>query len=289
MTSELHTPSTLADLIVKELMGVDPDSQCVELDDTDWKLIVAALRRATPSADTVTPSSGCVFKDLGIEKPSADALAGLLRYKFEVSSEGHPFMGICNDGKYVLHSEAAAVVAAKEAENSGLKSLLHENGTPRFNAACRRAEAAEAKNKELEAELSLAVSDEDKGAWRWWSKKARELTYENTRLKTELAKLKAQEPVAWMHPEARWTDVSKQEVAVHCKIRTYPLPLYASPVSDSLKAENERLRKLVTDFSKQHLTAEMKPEDIFSADFEGAYDVFITKSRAALNVEASND
>ncbi len=51
---------------------------------------------------------------------------------------------------------------------------------------------------ELKEELELAVSDEDKGAWRFWSKKSRELAYknadllkENEALRQEINSLKA--------------------------------------------------------------------------------------------------
>lgn len=50
-------------------------------------------------------------------------------------------------GEYVLYSQAAAIIAAKEAE------------------------------------LSFAVSDEDKGAWRFWSKKSRDLADKNKSLR----------------------------------------------------------------------------------------------------------
>lgn len=52
-----------------------------------------------------------------------------------------------------------------------------------------------------------------------------------TELEAKLAQIKAQEPVAWMHPTAGWTDVSKSKIAAHCKHGTDPKPLYAAPVA----------------------------------------------------------
>lgn len=74
-------------------------------------------------------------------------------------------------------------------------------------------------------------------------------------LHAKLAQYEAQEPVAWMHPEAGWTDVCKVTVANHCKHGIEPLPLYASPApAADLKAENERLREALTVASKYRMT-----------------------------------
>ena len=42
----------LADLIETRLLGIEPDEQDVVLEDSDWRVIVAALR-LSPSPDTV--------------------------------------------------------------------------------------------------------------------------------------------------------------------------------------------------------------------------------------------
>lgn len=165
--------------------------------------------------------------------PSSDTMDGLVRYGQVMTR-----MMKVDNGDYVLYDEAAAVVAAKDGEIDKLKDGGHKS----FKSAIgwqERAKAAEAElDKHIAARQSYAdLFDGDVGS-----------IHENIRrLKAELAQIKAQDPVAWMHPDARWTDVSKQEVAVHCKVGTYPLPLYASPVSDSLKAENERLREALRD------------------------------------------
>lgn len=53
-----------------------------------------------------------------------------------------------------------------------------------------------------------------------------------------------QKPVAWLHPEAGWTDVSRSKVFQHCKHGTEPRPLYTAPVASDaeLRAENERYK-----------------------------------------------
>ncbi|MBM6396160.1 hypothetical protein JQC79_10405 [Ochrobactrum anthropi] len=56
----------------------------------------------------------------------------------------------------IARSQAAELLAAERAEKERLAALLHENGTPRFNAVCERAEKAEADN---------AAKDEEIAAW----------------------------------------------------------------------------------------------------------------------------
>ena len=57
-------------------------------------------------------------------------------------------------------SQAEELLAAERAEKERLAALLHDNGTPRFNAVCERAEKAEADNAAQAArikELSEAL------------------------------------------------------------------------------------------------------------------------------------
>ena len=105
MTSELHTPLTLADLIDNELIGIDPDSQRVLLDDTDWRLITTALRRTVPDA----PELAIVgYTDIGT--------INLLLHGHVNKASIAPSAGGSFKEPVVLHSQAAAVIAAKDAE-----------------------------------------------------------------------------------------------------------------------------------------------------------------------------
>ena len=76
------------------------------------------------------------------------AVPGLVRYRLHWSDFDTANMEIDSmEGEYVLHSQATEIIAAKDKEIAELKSLFHNDGTPRFNEAMRRAEAAEAKLK----------------------------------------------------------------------------------------------------------------------------------------------
>lgn len=63
----------------------------------------------------------------------------------------------------------------------------------------------------------------------------------------------AQEPVAWLHPTAGWSNVDRDFVAMHClQSGPFPTPLYASPPSDrhaEITAEIERLREALKPFA----------------------------------------
>lgn len=241
------------------------NSACVSkpttvLDDVLETVVEDWNTRAAPSADTIAPSSGCVFKDLGIEKPSADTLAGLMRYLCEHDYDtGTSFWAVDEShkapaGEYVLHSEAAYALDVMRKANDHLSRMVID--------ADNRASVAEYK---LDQAVNVVQPMIVKRA---------------EALEAELAQIKAQEPVAWMHPEARWTDVSKQEISVHCKIGTYPLPLYASPLSDSLKAENERYRIALEIIGDGFVAPKDAPK---------YHDEAVNIARAALNVETSND
>ena len=131
------------------------------------------------------------------DTPSADTLAGLVRY-------GQVMTRIMKVelGEYVLYSEAAAVIGDLTNELYSFRSSFKQQSSWK--------ECAEA----TKAERDATRDDRFDGLWRFWNSKARELTCENTRLKAELDKLKAQEPVA-----------------------------------DSLKAEVERLREALMPFA----------------------------------------
>lgn len=184
------------------------------------------------------------------------------------------------EGKYVLHSQAAAVVAAKDAENSGLKSLLHENGTPRFNAACRRAEAAEAELRDLKHSIRIRSSSEELATVAMRDR-LEIVAAELHDTRAELAQIKAQEPVAYRfrHSEQeRWhygeTDQSWWEHQ----------PLYVSPVSDRLRVESAKLAKYCEWYDGV--------DELGS--FPDIQDAMVPLGdlralRAALNVEASDD
>lgn len=93
----------------------------------------------------------------------------------------------------------------------------------------------------------------------------------------KLAQYEAQEPVAWMHPEAGWTDVCKVTVATHCKHGIEPLPLYASPApAADLKAENEKLREALRDIADHDLICLKDP-------YRTILQAMINSARAALN------
>lgn len=84
--------------------------------------------------------------------PSADTMAGLVRYEYERSSSTFVSQEAGEralDGEYVLHSQAAEIIAAKDKEIERLRSLNHYAALEA--QAIKRAEAAEAKNIELEA------------------------------------------------------------------------------------------------------------------------------------------
>ncbi|MBB6262113.1 hypothetical protein FHS77_002681 [Paenochrobactrum gallinarii] len=138
--------------------------------------------------------------------PSADTLAGLVRYGISMFGNGAVEMG---EGEYVLYSEAAKIVAMQAAKEADIERLT----CPTY----------------LEEKLiQVGVCDIE------WQKRAQAA-------EAELAQIKAQDPVAWMHPTAGWTDVSKSKIAAHCKHGTDPKPLYAAPVDQT--AEIERYRE----------------------------------------------
>lgn len=217
----------------------------------------SSIDRKGPACDDCYASADTIERWNTRATPSADPLAGLVRYDkgdILLALEGGYDPLPSDDGEYVLYSAAA--------------TIIEKLTCPKY----------------LEEKLNqIGLVDKE------WQSRAETA-------EAELAHIKAQEPVGYIHQhpdhenEFILADESHYRLTEQNKKHGWlEIPIYAAPVSDSLKAENDRLRKLVTEFSKQHLTDEMELEDQFSADFEGAYDVFITKSRAALNVEESND
>ncbi len=76
------------------------------------------------------------------------------RYENGVFQSDGPDYQVIEDpeGDYVTRSQAVELLAAERADKERLAALLHENGTPRFNAVCERAEKAEANNAAERAE-----------------------------------------------------------------------------------------------------------------------------------------
>ncbi|QYM72870.1 hypothetical protein K1X45_15795 [Pseudochrobactrum sp. Wa41.01b-1] len=145
--------------------------------------------------------------------PSTDTLAGLQRYDLDFHGlHGEDaYMRKDETGEYVLHSEAAKIIAAKDA-----------------------------RIKELETDVSayiLSAVDQDK------RRKA---------LEAELAQIKAQEPVAYkvyghIRPFFfRHEPLSDFEINIGFTAD----PLYAAPISDSLKAKCDRYEQALDRISK---------------------------------------
>lgn len=57
----------------------------------------------------------------------------------------------------------------------------------------------------------------------------------------------------------------------------------------ALLAEIERYRKALDDMAQQKLTTEVGDQDAENPDYEGAYDTFIYRARAALNPPNAED
>lgn len=185
--------------------------------------------------------------------PSADPLAGLVRYEPTIAHERQEHFGMVEHryGEYVLHSEVAKIVADKN------EAIIHS------------ASVIEECNAENES-----------------------LHVENVRLKNEIAQIKAQRPVAWRY---RYKNSANSIWHVRGSVDPYMSdtdyeiePLYAAPVSDSLKADAARYQYLrsrdLETVREGGIFAGVTPENyvINGIDLDIAIDVF-------LNVEASND
>lgn len=152
MTVELNTPSTLADLIDKELMGVEPDSQCVVLDDADWKMITAALRSSTSEFTRCIECDGYNCDD-GCAYPNATpAPAELVRYE---STGTTMILEEDANGKYVTYDQAAAMIAAKDGELAGSKQDA-EAWKRNCNSWRASAQAARAELAQIKAQVPVA-------------------------------------------------------------------------------------------------------------------------------------
>ncbi|MDP8249590.1 hypothetical protein [Pseudochrobactrum saccharolyticum] len=137
----------------------------------------------------------------------------LKRYRLHWSDFDTAYMEIDSiEGEYVLYSQAAEIIAAIREE----WSKAHNADQKAFLAAIKRAEAAEAK----------------------------------------LAQYEAQEPIGYLIGDGHFTMSEKQaEIAKSCTTFTV-IPLYASPTpAADLKAENERLREALTKISSPTQTA----------------------------------
>lgn len=65
----------------------------------------------------------------------------------------------------------------------------------------------------------------------------------------------------------------------------YTQPKQSAPV----ERIEEKIKNLLREFSTQKLSSEMDGDDLYSADFQGAYDIFIKKSRAYLKLQGGNN
>lgn len=140
-------------------------------------------------------------------------------------------------GEYILHSEAAAVVERLKVD------------------ASKHAHDAETVRRQRDEEYSLRKAAE-----------------------AELAQNKAQDPVAWAakNKDGEIYSVHLERYDAKGTYLNNAHPLYASPVSDSLKAENERYKEALQDIRK-NAVGSMVPSSVITALVD-----------AALNVEASD-
>lgn len=152
--------------------------------------------------------------------PSADTLAGLVTVARVWKTKDAPWrieepflrgvtqMKACDDQfdhmELVARDQAAAVIAAKDAECDGYREY-----------------AAEKSNQVIA-------------------------------MQAELAQIKAQGAVAVIQFDRRAGNENEMPKVISCNwLANGEYQVYASPVSDSLKAENERLRKLIMDCLKE--------------------------------------
>lgn len=131
----------------------------------------------------------------------------------------------------VLYSQAAAIIAAKEAAFDD-----------EYNALVDR--------------HNQAVAQIDS-----WCNTCAELEYRAEAAEAELAQFKSQEPVAWWVKDGFGELGTSLIDKIHLgssrpAIWIRAIPLYSAPVSDSLKAENERLREALLVASKYRMTAD---------------------------------
>lgn len=150
-----------------------------------------------------------------------------------------------DNGLFVLYSQAAEIIAAKDKEIEQAKKEVNT-----LLVSYVREHFFENKTFQPLDDLIGQISQLDNAITI-----TRDFKNRAEAAEAELAEYEAQEPVAWRHPEAGWTDVSKDEVAVHCKHGTQPQPLYDSPApAADLKTENERLREVLR---KAHASLEI--------------------------------
>lgn len=117
-----------------------------------------------PECDGYNCDDACTYPDTRAT-PSADPLAGLVRYWLSVRDRGTYYdaeMLVDNqNGEYVLHSEAAKIIAAKDAEIAVGDAAIKQNAL-----LWKRAEAAEAELAQIKAQepvMWLCVHD-DRGS-----------------------------------------------------------------------------------------------------------------------------
>ena len=194
--------------------------------ETEYKCINCGhegiITHATPSVDThlcnTTDVENHAAQNLA-HKP--DTLARLVRYDLDYhGSHGEgAYMGADPDGGYVRYTDAVAM------------SWIIENCYDEI--------------KKLEEKLSktkmLLKNERDQ-----------QVHEELAQVKAELAQIKAQKPVAWMYVNEDG-ECEQIEYDRNISEEDYLDPsitsLYAAPASDSLKAENERLREALRPFA----------------------------------------
>lgn len=185
--------------------------------------------------------------------PTADTLAGLVRYKFindyvrtKNGFRKRRIVKQADHGEYVLYSKVAKIIAAKDAEIEKLKDGGHES----FKSAVgwqERAKAAEAELRDLKHSIRIRSSSEELATVAMRDR-LEIVAAELHDTRAELAQIKAQEPVWWAHNDGFVINLNLYEQTTEKHLYN---PLYAAPVSDSLKAENERFRKLIMDCLKE--------------------------------------
>jgi hypothetical protein len=96
-------------------------------------------------------------------------------------------------------------------------------------------------------------------------------------------------------PPAYWSDGEWN--GTDLVLTPYERDLYRALATAAIAALNTEtarsgegeLRRLLQEFASQKTTAEQNEYERASGDYEGAYDVFIKKSREALSTEARDD
>lgn len=202
------------------------------------------------------------FGHKGLVSRAAPDVPELVRYERTVADERQEHFGMVEHryGEYVLHSQAAKIIA--ELDNRACIAEYRFENAINFvqPLLMRRAEDAEAK----------------------------------------LSQYEAQEPVMWVDDTGLAAFGINGVSTVHTQFEShrsdrFKHPLYAAPISDSLKAENEKLREALKPFAEYMRDYGDKDNHGAPApDAQGVGWIYLNHghfraARAALNVEASHD